>query len=163
MTVLLNCHICLLFSVRCVLGDMVRLGLSSIRVAGWSTHASACNTGFTQTQPYQISNTQRTDNKMTNVVIQQHSRKLLMMDILMSQTCWVHKKLNKTASDIKLVLYSSTINSLMLHIRIFLNEEVHTLSQLCLSNTVIILYTLIQHNIITSVKTVSLHNLGMMQ
>ena len=26
-------------------------------------------------------------NKATNVVIQQHSRKLLMMDILMSETC----------------------------------------------------------------------------
>jgi len=28
-----------------------------------------------------------TENKMTDVVIQQHSRKLLMMDILMSETC----------------------------------------------------------------------------
>ena len=28
-------------------------------------------------------------NKMTDVVIQQHSRKLLMMDILMSETCFV--------------------------------------------------------------------------
>ena len=64
----------------------MRLGLSSVRVA------SACNTGATQTQPHQISNTQRTENKTTDVVIQQHSRKLLMMDILMSETCWVHKK-----------------------------------------------------------------------
>ena len=47
----------------------------------------ACNTGSTQTQPHQISNTQRTENKTTDVVIQQHSRKLLMMDILMSETC----------------------------------------------------------------------------
>ena len=46
---------------------------------------------------------------MTDVVIQQHSRKLLMMDILMSETCWAHKKWNKTASDIKLVFHSSTI------------------------------------------------------
>ena len=44
----------------------------------------------------------------TNVVIQQNSRKLLMMDILMSETCWAHKKWNKIASDIKLVFYSST-------------------------------------------------------
>ena len=44
-----------------------------------------------------------------NVVIQQNSRKLLMMDILMSETCWAHKKWNKIASDIKLVFYSSTI------------------------------------------------------
>ena len=32
-----------------------------------------------------------------------------MMDILMSETCWAHKKWNKIASDIKLVFYSSTI------------------------------------------------------
>jgi hypothetical protein len=36
-------------------------------------------------------------------------RKLLMMDILISETYWVHKKWNKIASDIKLVSYSSTI------------------------------------------------------
>jgi len=57
--------------------------------------------------------TQRAKNKTTNVVIQQHSRKLLMMDILMSETCWVRKKWNKIASDIKLVFYSSTIT--MMH------------------------------------------------
>jgi hypothetical protein len=44
---------------------------------------AACNTDTTQTQPHQISNTQRTENKTTDVVIQQHRRKLLMMDILM--------------------------------------------------------------------------------
>ena len=33
------------------------------------------------------SHTQRIENKTTDVVIQQHSRKLLMMDILMSETC----------------------------------------------------------------------------
>jgi hypothetical protein len=32
-------------------------------------------------------NTQRTENKTTDVVIHQHSRKLMMMDILMSETC----------------------------------------------------------------------------
>ena len=63
--------------------------------------ASACKTSTTQTQPHQISNTQRTENKTTDVVIQQHSRKLLKMDILMSETCWAHKKWNKIASDIK--------------------------------------------------------------
>ena len=58
--------------------------------------ASACNTD--------------TKNNTTNLIIQQNSRKLLMMDILMSETCWAHKKWNKIASDIKLVLYSSTIS-----------------------------------------------------
>jgi len=52
-------------------------------------------------------------NKMTNVVIQQHSHKFLMMDILMSETCWTHKKWNKIASDIELVFYSTTIT--MMH------------------------------------------------
>ena len=36
-----------------------------------------------------------------------------MMDILMSETCWVHKKWNKTASDINLLFYFSTIT--MMH------------------------------------------------
>ena len=45
-------------------------------------------------------------------LIQQHSRKLLMMGIFMSETCWVHKKWNKTASDIKLVFYPSAIHPL---------------------------------------------------
>jgi len=54
--------------------------------------ASACNTDTIQTQPHQISKAQRNKNKTTNVVIQQYSRKLLMMDILMSETCWVYKK-----------------------------------------------------------------------
>ena len=76
--------------------------------------ASACNTDTTQTQPHQISNTQRTKNKTTDVVIQQHSHKLLMMGILMSETCWAHKKWNKIASDIKLVFYSSTRRTVML-------------------------------------------------
>ena len=44
--------------------------------------ASTCSTGTTQTKPHQISNTQRTENKTTDVVIQQHSCKLLVMDIL---------------------------------------------------------------------------------
>ena len=59
------------------------------------------------------SNTQRTENNTTDVVIQQHSRKLLKMDILMSETCWVHNKWNKIASDIKLAFHSS--NMAMMH------------------------------------------------
>jgi len=94
-----------LFSVRCVLGIL----------CGWvwivsvlQADASACNTDTTQTQPHKISNTQRTKNKTADVVIQQHSRKLLMMDILMSETCWIHKKWNKIASGIKLENLCST-------------------------------------------------------
>jgi len=77
----------------------------------WETleQASACNTDTIPTQPHRNSNTHRTKNNMTNVVIQQNSRKLLMMATLMSETCWAHKKWNKIASDMKLVFYSSTI------------------------------------------------------
>ena len=55
-----------------------------------------------------LQDTHRTKKNTTNVVIQQNSRKLLMMDILISEKCWAHKKWNKIASDIKLVFYSST-------------------------------------------------------
>jgi len=93
----------ILFLVRCVLEIW----------CGWVwIAAEACNTDTTQTQSHQISNTQRTKKKITNVVIQQHSHKLLMMDILMSETCRVHKKWNKIASDIKLVFYSSAITKM---------------------------------------------------
>ena len=77
---LLNYHIGRFVLVSLCVGRVVQLGLGSIR-------ASACNTDATQTQPHQMPNTQRNKNKMTNVVIQQHSRKLLMMDIVMSKTC----------------------------------------------------------------------------
>jgi len=69
----------------------------------------ACNTHITPNKPHRNSNTHRTKNNTTNVVIQQNSLKLLRVDILMSETCWAHKKRNKIASDIKLVFYSSTI------------------------------------------------------
>jgi len=42
--------------------------------------------------------------------IQRNNRNLLMMDILMSETCWLHKKWNKITSNIKLVFYSSIVN-----------------------------------------------------
>ena len=67
------------------------------------------------------SNTQRTENKTTDVVNHQHSRKLLKMDILMSETCWAHNKWNKITSDIKLVFHSSTIA--MMHGPITLDSD----------------------------------------
>ena len=42
------------------------------------------------------------------MVIQEQNRKHLRMDILMFETCGVHKKWNKIASNIKVVFYSST-------------------------------------------------------
>jgi len=41
----------------------------------------------TATQPHRNSNTHRTKNNTTNGVIQQNSRKLLMIDILISEIC----------------------------------------------------------------------------
>ena len=67
-----------LFSVRCVLELLVRAVFGGVRFAGWTT----------------------------DVVVHQHSRKLLKMDILMSETCWAHNKWNKIASVIKLVFLS---------------------------------------------------------
>ena len=94
-----------LFLVRCVLQFRCGwVGLVSV------LQATACYTDTTPSQPHRNSNTHRTKNNTTNVVIQQNSRKQLMMDILMSKTCWAHKKWNKTAGDIKLVFYSSTDN-----------------------------------------------------
>jgi len=93
-----------LFLVRCVLKFRCGwLGVVSV------LQAAACNTDTTPSQPHRNFNTHRTKNNTTNVVIQQNSRKLLMMAILMSETCWVHKKWNKITSDIILVFYSSTI------------------------------------------------------
>ena len=79
---LLNYHI-----GRIVLGSMcvgvsVWLGWSGIIVAGFSLqHGYHANP--TTPKHQHTSNQEHT----TNVVIQQNSRKLLMMDILMSETC----------------------------------------------------------------------------
>ena len=109
----MNYHIGRLVLSSLCAGDIVRLVLGGVRFA--------CKTNTTQNQPHQISNTQRTENKTTDVVIHQHSRKLLMMDILMSETCWAHKKWNKTASDVKLVFHSSTITMMHGPINVRLN------------------------------------------
>ena len=89
-----------LFSVRCVLE--IWCGWVSVVVLQPATRA------LLKPSRTKSPNTQRTDNKTTDVVIQQYSRKLLMMAILMSETCWVHKKWHKIASAIKLVFYTST-------------------------------------------------------
>jgi len=95
-----------LFLVRCVLEFRCGwVGVVSVLLA------SACNTDTTPTQPHRNSNTHRTKNNTTDMVIQQNSRKLLVIDIINSETCWAHKKWNKIASDIKLVFYSSTITA----------------------------------------------------
>ena len=52
------------------------------------------------------------------MVIRQHSRKLLMVDILMSETCWAYKKWSKIVSDIKLVFHSLNITMMNVPINI---------------------------------------------
>ena len=87
--------------ICCILGAAY---MHNESFAGWSTaKRTPPNTSRNNN-----SNTQRTENKTTDVVIHQHSRKLLKMDILMSETCWAKNKWNKIASDIKLVFHSST-------------------------------------------------------
>ena len=95
-----------LFLVRCVLEFR----------CGWVGVVTVLQLCFSLQHGYhsnpttpKLRNTHRTKNNTTNVVIQQNSRKLLMMDILMSETCWALKKWNKIASVIKLVFYSSAI------------------------------------------------------
>ena len=85
----------------------------SLRLCWWITKLKPAKRTPPNTDRNKSSNTQRTENKTTDVVIHQHSRMLPKMDILMSETCWAHKKWNKIASDIKLVFHSSTIT--MLH------------------------------------------------
>jgi len=108
-----------LLLVPCVLE--FRCGLVGV-VSMLQAEASACNTDTTPNKPHLNSNTHRTKNNTTNVVIQQNSRKLLMIDILMSETCWAHRKWNKIASDIKLGFHSSTIKMMQgpINIRYFL-------------------------------------------
>ena len=72
-----------LFSFRCVLEIWCGwVWVVSVLQASYpSSGACDCNTDTTQTQPHQISNTQRTENKTPDVVNQQHSRKLLMVGL----------------------------------------------------------------------------------
>ena len=83
------------------------------------------NTDTTPTQPHRNCNTHRTKNNTTNVVIQQNIHKLLMMDILMSETCWAHKKWNKIVIDIKLVFYFSAITMMHGPIKIRMRKGLH--------------------------------------
>jgi len=108
-----------LFLVSMCVGDLVRLGWSGIRVAGFS-------------QPHRISNTHRTKNNTTSVVIQQPSRKLLMMDMLRSDNCWTHKKWTKiVASNWSFILHHLlTLKLLRMKYLIIINTKLFTFSLL---------------------------------
>jgi len=115
-TVLLNYHMVVLFLFCCVLEFWC--GWVGV-VAGWSLQHGYHPKPATP-------KLQHTTNQehTTDVVIQQNSRRLLMMDVLMSETCWAHKKWNKIASDIKLVFNSSTITMMRgpINIRIYMSN-----------------------------------------
>jgi hypothetical protein len=79
----MNYHIGrLVLSSLCV-GALVRLVLGGALFAGFFSLQNEHHLK----PATQSSNTQRTKNKTTDVVNQQHSRKLLMVDVLMSETC----------------------------------------------------------------------------
>ena len=92
-------------------------------------------------------------NKTTDVVIHHHSRKLLKMDILMSETCWARNKWNKIASDIKLVFHSSTPIQQIIEIGLVLSRGLPTEGQICRYNLQIIY--LVQRTLITSSRVSS--------
>ena len=74
---LLNYHIgCIFLGLLCV-------GVRGAVQLGWYP---------TPAEPHPNSNTQQSKKNTANVVVQQHSRKLLKMDILMPETCSVSKK-----------------------------------------------------------------------
>ena len=76
---LLNYHIgCIVLGLLCV-AVRVRFGCGGIRAAG--------SPDTTTAEAHPESNTQQSKNNTANVVVQQHSRKLLKMGILMSETC----------------------------------------------------------------------------
>jgi len=91
-----------LFLVPCVLAFQCDwVGVLSMLLA------SAGNMDTTPTQPHWNANTHGTKKNTNNVVIQQRRRRLMRMDVLMSETCWALKKWNKIPNDIKWVSYSA--------------------------------------------------------
>jgi len=67
---------------------VLELGCGSARVVSrLLAEASAGSPDTTLAEPHSKSNTQQSKNNTANVVVQQHSSKLLKMDILMPETC----------------------------------------------------------------------------
>ena len=82
-------------SLFVVCWGLLRMMFGGVRYAGWSTTCFNLHNEHHQTSSAANPNTQRKENKITDVIIHQHSRKLLKMDILMSETCWANNKWNK--------------------------------------------------------------------
>jgi hypothetical protein len=76
---LLNYYIgCYVLGLLCV-GVRVWFDWGGVRAAG--------SPDTTPAEPHPNSNTQQSKNNTANVVVQQHSRKLLKIDILIPETC----------------------------------------------------------------------------
>ena len=60
-------------------------GIEEARVVSGLPSEAAGSPDTTPVEPHPNFNTQQTKNEMANVVVQQHSRKLLKMDILMPE------------------------------------------------------------------------------
>jgi len=54
---------------------------------GWGGIRAACSPDTTPAEPHPNSKIQQPKNNIANVVVHQHSRKLLKMDILRPETC----------------------------------------------------------------------------
>ena len=88
---LLNYHVGRFVLGSLCVGDSVRLGLSGVCVAGFSmfrtlTYPSPGACDCAVELPHR-SFCSRNREQKTDVVIQHHSHKVMMMDILMSETC----------------------------------------------------------------------------
>ena len=114
----------------------------SFELPHWSY---CCASDTTPTQPHRNSNTHRTKKNTTNV-IQQNSCKLLMMNILMSETCWTQKKWNKVPNDLKLVFYASNINKVISSIQWYGGAMLDILEDLSVTNKGTELRTILHSN-----------------
>jgi len=120
------CHLLFLFHFLCArhVSDINISIIRSLRLFCWITTLVVCSwcdvcwcfgvVGLVWYPRRRLQPTtpkhQHTSNQehTTNVVIQQKSRKLLMMDILMSETCWAHKNWNRNSKWQQVGLLFST-------------------------------------------------------
>ena len=76
--------------------ELLHWVLRSWFVVCWELGCDSASPDTTLAEPHPSSNTQQIKNETVNVVVQEHSRKLLKMGILMPETCRVSKKKNKS-------------------------------------------------------------------
>ena len=81
---MLNMFRALICQSSVVCDYVLEFGCGSARVVSGLLAAGSPDT--TLAKPHPNSNTQQSKNNTANVVVQQHSRKLLKMDILMPET-----------------------------------------------------------------------------